>query len=123
MALLVLLLISIVIPRYSNICSIIVYSIMLCRFGDDLHLDTCIIDPCIIQAKAQRDGVQIHCHDVIYRFLDNVKAIMSEFLPMERKETLVGEAQTLEVREIHQHYPEPCSLGCAGPIFLRERLA
>lgn len=47
---------------------------------------------------AQREGVQIHKHDVIYRFLDGVKAVMSELLPTEKKETVVGQGKTLEVR-------------------------
>ena len=41
--------------------------------------------------------MQIHNHDVIYRFLDGVKAVMSELLPPEKKETVIGEGKTLEV--------------------------
>lgn len=50
---------------------------------------------------AQKEGVQIYNHDVIYRFLDDIKAIMSEFLPVELKENVVGEGSTLEVSPRH----------------------
>lgn len=46
---------------------------------------------------AQKEGVQIHSHDVIYRFLDDVKSVMSGLLPPAFKETVIGEAQTLQV--------------------------
>lgn len=46
---------------------------------------------------AQKEGVQIHSHKVIYRFLDDVKAVMSALLPPVFKETLIGEAKTLQV--------------------------
>lgn len=49
------------------------------------------------QAMAQKEGVQIYSHDVIYRFLDDVKTVMSEFLKVEMKETILGEAKTLQV--------------------------
>lgn len=55
------------------------------------------IVPLFLQAMAQKEGVQIHSHDVIYRFLDDVKAVMSSHLPTAFKETMVGEAQTLQV--------------------------
>lgn len=50
---------------------------------------------------AHKEGVQIYSHDVIYRFLEDAKAIMSEFLPVELKETVVGEGTTLEVSPPH----------------------
>lgn len=46
---------------------------------------------------AQKEGVQIHSHDVIYRFQDDVKSVMSTLLPPAFKETVVGEAKTLQV--------------------------
>lgn len=46
---------------------------------------------------AQKEGVQIHSHDVIYRFLDDVKSVMSGLLPPAFKETVIGEARTLKV--------------------------
>lgn len=46
---------------------------------------------------AQKEGVQIYSHDVIYRFLDDVKTVMSEFLAVEATETVLGEAKTLQV--------------------------
>lgn len=49
------------------------------------------------QAMAQKEGVQIYSHDVIYRFLDDVKTVMSELLRVEVKETILGEAKTLQV--------------------------
>ncbi len=51
----------------------------------------------VLQAMAQKKGVQIHSHDVIYRFLDDVKAVMSGLLPPSFKETTIGEANTLQV--------------------------
>ncbi|CAM9114227.1 unnamed protein product, partial [Laminaria digitata] len=52
-----------------------------------------------VKAMAQKEGVQIYSHDVIYRFLDDVKTVMSEFLRVEVKETVLGEAKTLQVFE------------------------
>lgn len=49
------------------------------------------------QAMAQKEGVQIHNHDVIYRFLDDMISVMSSLLPPGFKETVIGEAKTLEV--------------------------
>ena len=46
---------------------------------------------------AQKEGVQIYSHDVIYRFLDDVKTVMSEFLQVEATETVLGEAKILQV--------------------------
>ena len=54
-------------------------------------------DPHPRQAMAQKEGVQIYSHDVIYRFLDDVKTVMSEFLAVEATETVLGEAKTLQV--------------------------
>ncbi|CAM9093951.1 unnamed protein product [Ectocarpus sp. 4 AP-2014] len=55
--------------------------------------------PADVKAKAQKEGVQIHSHDVIYRFLDDVKAVMSSLLPPAFEETVIGEAKTLQVFE------------------------
>eukprot|EP00752_Nemacystus_decipiens_P006400 g5764.t1 len=52
-----------------------------------------------VKAMAQKEGVQIHSHDVIYRFLDDVKSVMSGLLPPALKETVIGEAKTLQVFE------------------------
>lgn len=46
---------------------------------------------------AQKEGVQIHSHDVIYRFLDDVKSVMSGLLPLAFEETVIGEAKILKV--------------------------
>lgn len=62
-----------------------------------------------MQAMAQRMGVQIYCHDVIYRFLDDMKIVMSKFLPPDMKETLVGQAKTLEVSSACSLTPELAS--------------
>lgn len=48
---------------------------------------------------AHRGGVQIHTNKVIYRFLDDVKAAMSNFLSPDMKEQIVGEGEILEVGE------------------------
>ncbi|CAM9450843.1 unnamed protein product [Hapterophycus canaliculatus] len=52
-----------------------------------------------VKAMAQKEGVQIHSHDVIYRFLDDVKAVMCSHLPRAFKETMIGEAETRQVFE------------------------
>lgn len=46
---------------------------------------------------AKRNGVQLFTHEVIYRFLDDVKVVMSDLLPPNKKETIVGEGGILEV--------------------------
>lgn len=46
---------------------------------------------------AKRNGVQLFTHKVIYRFLDDVKVLMSDLLPPDMKETLMGEGGILEV--------------------------
>lgn len=50
-----------------------------------------------LQALARKNGVQIFTHKVIYRFLDDIKIVMSELLPPDMKETVVGEGDILEV--------------------------
>lgn len=49
------------------------------------------------QALAKKNGVQIFTHKVIYRFLDDVKMVMSDLLPPDVKETVLGEGDILEV--------------------------
>lgn len=92
-------------------------------FGDSFDLiDKCGLFPAFLalwllpQAKAQMEGVQIHSHKVIYRFLDDVKAVMSSLLPPVFKETVIGEAQILQVSQSTLFYG---SLTNALLLFLR----
>lgn len=66
--------------------------------------DPCLLLSAVPQAMAQKEGVQIHSHKVIYRFLDDVKAVMSALLPPAFKETVIGEAKTLQVSGVRAHW-------------------
>lgn len=74
---------------------------------------------------AQKEGVQVHSHDVIYRFLDDVKSVMSGLLPSAFKETVIGEAKTLEVSQCILYcivlYSVHTVLYCIVPKVLRRR--
>jgi translation initiation factor IF-2 len=49
---------------------------------------------------AEREGVEIRYYNVIYNLVDDVKAAMSGLLSPERRETMLGNAQILEIFNI-----------------------
>ena len=49
------------------------------------------------RALAETDGVEIRYYNIIYNLVDDVKAAMSGMLPPERRETMLGNAQILEI--------------------------
>ena len=49
---------------------------------------------------AERDGVEIRYYNIIYNLVDDVKAAMSGLLTPERRETMLGNAQILEIFNI-----------------------
>jgi translation initiation factor IF-2 len=49
---------------------------------------------------AEREGVEIRYYNIIYDLVDDVKAAMSGLLTPERRETMLGNAQILEVFNI-----------------------
>jgi len=49
---------------------------------------------------AERDGVEIRYYNVIYNLVDDVKAAMSGLLSPERRETMLGNAEILEIFNI-----------------------
>ncbi len=49
---------------------------------------------------AERDGIEIRYYNVIYNLVDDVKAAMSGLLSPERRETMLGNAQILEIFNI-----------------------
>ncbi len=55
-----------------------------------------------VQARsaAEADGIEIRYYNVIYNLVDDVKAAMSGMLSPERRETMLGNAEILEVFNI-----------------------
>ena len=59
-----------------------------------------------VRANAQariasdRDGTEIRYYNIIYNLVDDVKAAMSGLLPPERRETMLGNAEILEIFNI-----------------------
>jgi translation initiation factor IF-2 len=55
-----------------------------------------------VQAReaAERSGIEIRYYNIIYNLVDDVKAAMSGLLSPERRETMLGNAQILEVFNI-----------------------
>ena len=49
---------------------------------------------------AERDGIEIRYYNVIYNLVDDVKAAMSGMLSPERRETMLGNAEILEIFNI-----------------------
>ncbi|HET7717908.1 MAG TPA: translation initiation factor IF-2 [Bauldia sp.] len=49
---------------------------------------------------AERDGIEIRYYNIIYNLVDDVKAAMSGLLSPERRETMLGNAEILEVFDI-----------------------
>jgi translation initiation factor IF-2 len=52
------------------------------------------------RAAAERDGVEIRYYNIIYNLVDDVKAAMSGLLTPERRETMLGNAEILEIFNI-----------------------
>ncbi|HVY19221.1 MAG TPA: translation initiation factor IF-2 [Bauldia sp.] len=49
---------------------------------------------------AERDGIEIRQYNIIYNLVDDVKAAMSGMLSPERRETMLGNAEILEIFDI-----------------------
>jgi translation initiation factor IF-2 len=49
---------------------------------------------------AHRDGIEVRYYNIIYDLVDDVKAAMSGLLTPERRETMLGNAQILEIFNI-----------------------
>jgi translation initiation factor IF-2 len=49
---------------------------------------------------AERDGIEIRYYNIIYNLVDDVKAAMSGLLSPERRETMLGNAEILEIFNI-----------------------
>ena len=49
---------------------------------------------------AERDGIEIRYYNIIYDLVDDVKAAMSGLLSPERRETMLGNAEILEIFNI-----------------------
>ena len=49
---------------------------------------------------SERDGIEIRYYNIIYNLVDDVKAAMSGLLSPERRETMLGNAQILEIFDI-----------------------
>jgi translation initiation factor IF-2 len=52
------------------------------------------------RALAERDGIEIRQYNIIYNLVDDVKAAMSGMLSPERRETMLGNAEILEIFDI-----------------------
>ena len=52
------------------------------------------------RALAERDGIEIRQYNIIYNLVDDVKAAMSGMLSPERRETMLGNAEILEIFNI-----------------------
>ncbi|MCP4385494.1 MAG: translation initiation factor IF-2 [Hyphomicrobiales bacterium] len=52
------------------------------------------------RSAAERDGIEIRYYNIIYDLVDDVKAAMSGMLSPERRETMLGNAEILEVFNI-----------------------
>jgi translation initiation factor IF-2 len=50
--------------------------------------------------SAERDGIEIRYYNVIYDLVDDIKAAMSGMLSPERRETMLGNAEILEIFNI-----------------------
>ncbi|CAM9120835.1 unnamed protein product [Choristocarpus tenellus] len=50
-----------------------------------------------VKAYAQQQNVQIHSHDVIYRFEEDARSVMSAMLPLQKEDVLVGAAEVLQL--------------------------
>ncbi|KAI1087590.1 initiation factor 2 [Rostrohypoxylon terebratum] len=57
--------------------------------------------PGYIKQMAEEQGVKILDHTIIYRLVDDVKAIMSEYLPPEVTNKVLGEAEVLQIFPIN----------------------
>jgi translation initiation factor IF-2 len=49
------------------------------------------------RGAAERDGIEIRYYNIIYNLVDDVKAAMSGLLSPEKRETMLGNAQILEI--------------------------
>ena len=49
---------------------------------------------------SERDGIEIRYYNIIYNLVDDVKAAMSGLLSPERRETMLGNAEILEIFNI-----------------------
>ena len=49
---------------------------------------------------AERDGIEIRYYNIIYDLVDDVKKAMSGLLTPERRETMLGNAQILEIFKV-----------------------
>jgi translation initiation factor IF-2 len=52
------------------------------------------------RALAERDGIEIRQYNIIYNLVDDVKAAMSGMLSPERRETMLGNAEILQIFDI-----------------------
>jgi translation initiation factor IF-2 len=52
------------------------------------------------RTAAERDGIEIRYYNIIYNLVDDVKAAMSGMLSPERRETMLGNAEILEIFNI-----------------------
>jgi translation initiation factor IF-2 len=52
------------------------------------------------RALVERDGIEIRQYNIIYNLVDDVKAAMSGMLSPERRETMLGNAEILEIFDI-----------------------
>jgi translation initiation factor IF-2 len=52
------------------------------------------------RAASERDGIEIRYYNIIYNLVDDVKAAMSGLLSPERRETMLGNAEILEIFNI-----------------------
>ena len=52
------------------------------------------------RAAAEQDGVEIRYYNIIYNLVDDVKAAMSGLLAPERRETMLGNAEILQIFDI-----------------------
>jgi translation initiation factor IF-2 len=52
------------------------------------------------RSLAERDGIEIRQYNIIYNLVDDVKAAMSGMLSPERRETMLGNAEILEIFDI-----------------------
>jgi translation initiation factor IF-2 len=52
------------------------------------------------RALSERDGVEIRYYNIIYNLVDDVKAAMSGLLSPERRETMLGNAEILQIFDI-----------------------
>lgn len=48
--------------------------------------------------SSRNDGVQIRCHDVIYRVMEDIREVLSDNLPTAMEVNILGRAKVQEVR-------------------------